>query len=106
MSIKSLVGAGAALLLTLSGCATEAPATGALGSAEGKSAQAVGSEKVRVYDKSKQADENVRCRSFRPTGSHRNITRCTTAEQRELEEDAGRRTVQGRQGPNVSVDRP
>ncbi len=100
---KGLTSCGAALLITLGGCATEPAATGAASVSDGKSAAVVGRQKVVVYDKSEQSDQDVRCRSFRPTGSHRNVTRCTTSEQRELEEDAGRRSVEGNQFPVEST---
>lgn len=48
-------------------------------------------------------DDGMRCTSYRPTGSHRKITRCISREQQQLERDAARRTLSGAQGPAVSA---
>ncbi len=50
-----------------------------------------------------QADNGLHCTSYRPTGSHRKITRCVTKEQQELERDAARSALSGVQGPAISA---
>lgn len=93
----------ASILILLAGCASspQAPLAANASEASAPSGDSVVApkQKVAVYDKSKPKESNLHCTRFKPTGSHRLITRCVTQEQREVEEDAARNALIKATGP-------
>ncbi len=101
MTLRNSLSLLAVCLILITGCVASTTTDRSQNSLDAKSTTQ-DAPAIAQSDKDASARDGMHCTHYRPTGSHRKITRCITKEQQQLERDAARRTLGNSQGPAVS----